>query len=108
MQGTTMLPAAPAKRRSRRMQRLAGALAFCGLAAGTVVAVRDECPPEPGGRGTARRMPVSTLAPIMDVERTALPQQARPRPGQPVDIYSPTAPKPGTRRGAGACRYQAR
>ncbi|WP_281078277.1 hypothetical protein [Variovorax paradoxus] len=38
MQGTTMLPAAPAERRTRRMQRLAGALAFCGLAAGTVVA----------------------------------------------------------------------
>ena len=103
-----MSRAAPAERRGKRMQRLAGALAFCGLAAGTVVAVRDECPPETGGRGTARRTPISTLAPIMDVERSAPPHQARPRPGQPVDIYSPGAPKPGPRRGAGACRYQAR
>ncbi|WP_413762703.1 hypothetical protein ACEN9J_28875 [Variovorax sp. Varisp41] len=100
--------AAPAERRGKRMQRLAGALAFCGLAAGTVVAVRDECPPETGGRGTVRRTPVSTLAPIMEIERAALPQQARPRPGQPFDSYSPAAPKPGARRGAGACRYHAR
>ena len=100
--------AAPAERRGKRMQRLAGALAFCGLAAGTVVAVRDECPPETGGRGTVRRTPVSTLALIMEIERAALPQQARPRPGQPFDSYSPAAPKPGARRGAGACRYQAR
>jgi hypothetical protein len=55
-----------------------------------------------------RRTPVSTLAPIMEIERAALPQQARPRPGQPFDSYSPAAPKPGARRGAGACRYQAR
>ena len=76
--------AAPAERRGKRMQRLAGALAFCGLAAGTVVAVRDECPPETGGRGTVRFLtlvrssrPESPSGPSLTP--TLVPQSISPR-----------------------------
>lgn len=73
-------------------QRLAGFLAFCGLALGAFIAGRDECPERTHAQQARGRPNLSTLAPIMGANDGM--------PGTPPAVPS--------RMGAAACLHQAR
>jgi hypothetical protein len=90
------------------VQRLAGCLAFGGLALSAFIAGRDECPERVHAQ--ARRANLSTLAPIMGSgpgARTVPVDSGRTAAG---DLFSPAAPAAPDAPVAGsiACRYQAR
>lgn len=88
-------------------QRLAGFLAFCGLALSAYIAGRDECPERTHAQQARGRANLSTLAPIMgthrDMQGTPL-GNARTQAG---DLFSPAAPAVSSRIGSTACLYQA-
>jgi len=89
------------------MQRLAGCLAFGGLAISAFIAGRDECPERVHTQ--ARRPNLSTLAPIMGNgpgARGAPADSGRTAAG---DLFSPAVPATPDAPVAGstACRYQA-
>lgn len=69
-------------------QRLAGFLAFCGLALGAFIAGRDECTERTHAQQARGRANLSTLAPIMGANN-----------GMPPALPS--------RMGAAACLHQA-
>lgn len=89
-------------------QRLAGFLAFCGLAFSAFIAGRDECPERSHAQQVRARASLSTLAPITSTGRDA---QGAPSGNSERtaagDLFSPAAaPAVFSRAGAAACLYQ--
>ncbi|MGJ7529609.1 hypothetical protein [Variovorax sp. GB1P17] len=86
-------------------QRVAGYLAFFGLALSAFIAGRDECPERVHAQVRRAQANLSTLAPIMGSGPGAQGVPADSGRTKAGDLFSPPAPA-APRAGSLACLYQ--